>query len=80
MEAGFIILVIMAGVIGLVIGILIGKTSDKNKATQGILNVDYSDPDDGPYLFLELNTPIAEIVSREQAIFDVRNIASNTHE
>lgn len=72
METGFVILVFAVAVIGVIIGIFIGRSMGNSYSTQGVINVDYSDPDDGPYLFLELNTSIADVVSKKQAIFDVR--------
>lgn len=39
--------------------------------TQGTIHVDYSDPFDGPHLFLELKVPVADVVSRKQVVLDV---------
>lgn len=36
-----------------IVGFILGILASKPK-TVGFLKVDYSDPDDGPYLFLEL--------------------------
>lgn len=71
METGMVLLV-LALIIGLLVLGLVGYISvDKPKASQGVLNVDYSDPTDGPYMFLELKVPIADVVSKKQVIFDV---------
>ena len=71
MELGFIAITVVMTILGVIAGLLIGKCNTRTKETQGVLNVDYSDPEDGPYLFLELNTPIADVVSREQVVLDV---------
>lgn len=63
--------------IGIVLGVFIGRKLYKNtKAdeTQGILNVDCNDPADGPYLYLELTVPIAEVVDHKKVLFDVHVI------
>lgn len=70
MEAGIIIATsVLIGVI--VINIFVYVVLNKRNVSQGILNVDCSDPEDGPYLFLELKVPVSDIVSRKQVIFDV---------
>lgn len=38
--------------------------------TAGTLRVDTSDPD-GPYLFLELHTPVSEVMKQKQVTLDV---------
>ena len=73
MDWGFTLIFAVLSV-GIAIGMLIGRRhykNDKTKEPQGILNVDYSDPEDGPYLFLELKVPIADVVSTKQVLFDV---------
>ena len=42
----------------------------KSKDPIGTLRVDTSDPD-GPYLFLELNTPVSEVMKQKQVALDV---------
>ena len=73
MEAGIVMLVLMF-IIGLAF-LYVHKILNKHKTSQGVLNVDYSDPVDGPYLFLELKVPITDVVSKKQVIFDV-NVTS----
>ena len=48
--------------------------------TQGVIHVDYSDPVDGPHLFLELRIPVADIVSRKRVILDVDTTQYYSHE
>jgi hypothetical protein len=50
MEVFMSILILCAGVI---IGCIVTKLTTRNKPI-GTLRIDNSDPDDGPYLFLEL--------------------------
>lgn len=72
MGAGFIMLMVVTGfVLGIAVGILIGNARTSNMKTQGIIHADYSDPEDGPYLFLEPSVPIAGIVARKRVVFDV---------
>lgn len=58
--------------IGVGIGYALGLKNTRLKAI-GTLRVDQSDPDDGPYLFLELNSPDATdvIMHSQQVVFDV---------
>ena len=67
-------LLFVALAIGIAVGVIIGRKSNKTKETQGILNVDCSDPADGPYLYLELTVPIAEVADHKQVMFDVHVI------
>jgi hypothetical protein len=69
METG-IVLIVLTLIMGLMV--FAGyKNINKPKTSQGVLNVDYSDPLDGPYLFLELKVPITDVVSMKQVMFDV---------
>lgn len=45
-----------------------------SKETYGTLNVDCSDSADGPYLYLELAVPIADIIDQKQVTFRVNVI------
>lgn len=71
MELGIIVAVIVAITVGVIVGAYVEKYRFAHRASQGTLNVDYSDPEDGPYLFLELKVPIVDVVSRKRVIFDV---------
>lgn len=72
MEVGFIALVVVMTAVGVLIGISIERRRISRKPTQGYLDVDYSDPEDGPYLFLNLKVPVDEVVRSERVTFDVR--------
>lgn len=78
MEAGFVVLVILAITISLAVGICIGKQIAKRKDAQGVLNIDCGESVTSPYLFLQLEVPIEDIVNRKQALFDVNVIRCNS--
>lgn len=46
----------------------------------GNLRVDRSDPDDSPYLFLELKKPVETVSSKKYVIFRVMNKDFISHE
>lgn len=72
MEAGFIALIVLTAIICIVAGIHIEKARVKRRDVSGVLNVIYSDLE--PQLFLQLEVPIEDVVSRKQATFDVNII------
>jgi hypothetical protein len=74
MEAGFVALVILTAIICTMVGIHIGKKKAIRRDVQGVLNVDCGDPEGSPYLFLQLEVSIEDIVNRKQATFDVHVI------
>lgn len=85
MEAGFIILIAtVALVFGLAIGVLIGKRQAKRQYTQdtqyaqGTLNVDCSDPEFEPGLFLSLGVPVNDVISRKYVKLDVNVFKQNS--
>lgn len=61
---------VIALFIGCVIGALIRGVWPKKK-TLGTIRVNNSDPDEPPYLFLELRTSVADVMSHKTATFDV---------
>lgn len=66
-------LLFIALAVGVVIGIYIERKHNvAKKVTHGIINVDCGDPANGPYLYLDLAVPIAEVVDQKRVIFDVR--------
>ena len=71
MEAGIILIILVTIICVIAASIVIYNAVNRRKKPQGVLNVDYSDPIDGPYLFLELKVPIADVVSKKQVVFDV---------
>ncbi len=56
--------------IGIFIGIVCTTVLTHYKSV-GSLRIDTSDPDDGPYLFLELSKDIGEIYRKKYATFKV---------
>ena len=79
MESGFVALLVLALVAAIIVGMII-KNACKSTQTHGIIHVAYSDPDDGPYLFLELKVPVNEIVSRKRVMLDVDATQFYSHE
>lgn len=71
MEAGFIALVILTAVVCMLVGIHIGKRNAVRRDLQGVLNIDCSDPESNPYLYLQLEVPIEEVVNLKTASFVV---------
>lgn len=63
------VLLIIFG-IGVLVGIVCTTVATRSKSV-GSLRVDRSDPDDGPYLFLELSKDIEEIYRKKYVTFKV---------
>lgn len=61
---------IIAFLVGVLIGTIIYAIAVKT-ASIGTLRIDQSDPDDSPYLFLELDKNIAYISSKKYVIMKV---------
>lgn len=86
MEAGFIALMVLMTIIGIVVGLLIGKKIAKRRYlrdtqyTQGTLDVDCSDPEFEPGLFLGLAVPVKDVIKRKYVTFDVNVLFKNSHE
>ena len=71
MEAGFIALVILTAVVCMIVGIHIGKSKAVRRDLQGVLKFDCSAPESNPYLYLQLEVPIEEVVNLKKATFGV---------
>ena len=78
MEAGFVtLLVSIAAIIGAVVGVLIGKSKAERRYardtqyTQGTLNIDCSDPEFEPGLFLGLGVSVEDVISRKYVVLDI---------
>lgn len=72
MEAGFVALVFLTAIVCMIVGVHIGKRKAVRQDIQGVLNVDCGDPESNPYLFLQLEVPIEDVLSLKQATFVVR--------
>lgn len=57
--------------IGILVGIVCTTVLTRSKSV-GSLRVDMSDPDDGPYLFLELSKRIGDISSKKYVVLKVK--------
>lgn len=64
--------VVIAFLIGGIAGAILVRTLVRNKPV-GTLRIDRSDPDDGPYLFLELGVGIHHIEHKKQVVLRVNN-------
>lgn len=62
-------LMFIAIIISIFVGVLIGRYIRKKPV--GVLRVDRSDPDDKPYLFLEMNMEPEELLHNKYATFKV---------
>lgn len=87
MEAGFAVLIaIVTLILGAVVGALIGKRKAERQYvtdaqyTQGTLNIDNSDPEFEPNIFLGLSVPVHTLVSRKYVTLDINVMTQNSHE
>ena len=78
MEEGFVVLIAVAtAIIGMVVGMLMGKTKAERRYlqdtrfTHGTLNIDCSDPEFDPGLFLCLAVPVKDVISRKYITLDI---------
>lgn len=58
--------------IGFISGIIITLIIIRNFFSSGNLRIDLSDPEDGPYLFLELTKELNAVLNKKIVIFTVR--------
>jgi hypothetical protein len=73
MEMGFVALaVVVSAILGIVVGIIIGKRTMIRKSSQGIIYVGIGDQEYAPSLFLSATVPIEDIAACDRAVFDVR--------
>lgn len=84
MEAGFIVAMVLMTIAGVVIGFFIGKRKAEHRYlqdtqfTQGTLNVDCSDPEFEPGLFLGLGIPVKDVISRKYIMLDINVMLKNS--
>lgn len=73
MELVVIVLTLVAGVL---LGMFIEtfRNAKADDGTQGILNIDCSEPDYTPGLYLQLYVPVEDVVDQQQVTFDVNVI------
>lgn len=65
-------MVIISLLVGFLVGFLIGVSVMRDKPV-GDLRIDRSDPDDGPYLFLELKDDPNIISKKKQVVLHIKN-------
>lgn len=63
---------IIAFLVGVLIGIILYAIAIKT-ASVGTLRIDQSDPEDSPYLFLELKKNVNNIASNKYVIMEVKH-------
>ena len=86
MEPGFIALIVIMTVIGVVVGLILGKKAAKRQYlhdtqyTQGTLNIDCGDPEFEPSIFLGLGVPVKDVIRRKYVTLDVNVLLEKSHE
>lgn len=86
MEPGFIAFTVIMPVIGFVLGLIFGKKSAERryihdtKYTQGTLNIDCSESEFEPSIFLGLGVPVKNITAQKYIAFDVSVLSKKSHE
>ena len=84
MESGFIVLFAIAIMSGIIIGVFLGRAVahrqyvEETQYTQGTLNVDCSDPEFEPGLFLGLAIPVKDVTTRKYITLDVNVMTQNS--
>jgi len=82
MEPGFVALLFVIAIVGVAIGIWIGWSRAERcykrdtQYTQGSINVEHSDPEGMPNIFLGLAIPVEEVVTRKYITLDI-NLLTN---
>lgn len=66
-------------VIGVLIGMMVSEIISRHDSI-GALRVDSSDPDDGPYLFLELSKDVNHIKRKKYIVLKVNTNSYIPHE
>lgn len=80
MEPGFIICIVIMTIIGVVVGLIIGKKTTERRYlsdtqyTQGTLNIDCGDSEFEPGIFLGLGVPVKDVITRKYVALDVNVI------
>lgn len=63
--------IVIGGVVGAIIGCIFTRYSMTKNLLAGTLRVDTSDPDDNPYMFLELSKNVDAVTSNKCVILKV---------
>ena len=84
METGLIVLIVLAAIVGVAAGYAIGKRQAERRYasdtqyTQGTLNVDCSESEFEPGLYLGLGIPVGDVISRKYIVIDVNVMLQNS--
>lgn len=80
MEPGILVLMAMGGLlVGILIGIVLGRNMKGKVESQGVLYVDPTAPIGGG-LYLEQIVPASELADKNHVTFDVVVLRQNSHE
>lgn len=71
MEAGFVVLMLFVGILGILIGLFIGRSVNKPEDIMGSVYVYHDKSENRTSLLLEYSVPIDDITSRKRVTFDV---------
>lgn len=73
MEAGFIVIMAVLFMVGIVSGIFIGLMIERSRTSKNVSKgfIYVSDNSAQPELFLQCTVPIEDIASNKQVLFDV---------
>lgn len=74
MEPGIVVIILLAGAVVGVCGGWFFALRQNSRGVQGILNVDCSNPEEQPGLWLQLEVPIENVIEQKQAKFIVNII------
>lgn len=86
MEPGYVVFLIIMTIIGVVVGLIIGqKTAQRlylrdTEYTQGTINVDCSESEFEPGIYLGLGVPVKDVIARKYITFDVSVVSRKSHE
>lgn len=86
MEPGFIICIVIMTIIGVVVGLIIGKKTTERRYlsdtqyTQGTLNIDCGDSEFEPGIFLGLGVPVKDVITRKYVALDVNVISKKSRD
>ena len=86
MEPGFIICIVIMTIIGVVVGLIIGKKTTERRYlsdtqyTQGTLNIDCGDSEFEPGIFLGLGVPVNDVITRKYVALDINVLSKKSRD
>ena len=79
MEAGYILLCCVFILIGMITGMYIEKRKFSHRDVVGSLNIDTGNRGSRYDMFLALEIPLTDVVTRKHVIFKVNLVTRNSH-